>query len=338
MAVTEITNRQTQAVIAGHVAGVNWGQQFIAEEMFPPANTYGEKFIYETRGNEGLQDVSGGERALGADTAHVDHTQVGTAEGALAEYAFETSYDYRLINADNVADMLRGATPAGTLSTADSRRLGNATNLDRKIMILKEKAAALLGFGTANYVSSLWYGTGGGSAVVDFAASGIIRKFAEVRYAVAQLFGQEPDLLVLGNTKYLDLWANAEILARITGGANNTNPAKVNDELLAGMLGVAKIVTAKAFTQPVTAAGVAPASSTPIWTATSAALVYSGVGQTADLHSPAFGKTFYMDVPETAVRQDVRTYTSLNGKLEHIEVTEFFKIAQTMKAGAIFTT
>lgn len=338
MSQTQVDNRQIQSKIAGHVAGTNWYQGFIAEEVLLPADAGAEKFIYETRGNEGLQDVNGGKRAPGGDTARIDPPENATQEAKLDEYAFETTYDYRYKNADEVADQL-GAPLVNGLSTVERRRLSRAMDLKLKIQVKKEKAAASLVFGTSNYESALWYGTGGGQSAIDFGATGIIESIASAKRAVARLCGFEPDTLTLGYTKWLDLFGNADILARITGGANNAQPAAVNQQLVAQLLGIKKLVVASPVTQASAAPAATPSSATDIWTATSAALTYSGHGIEQDTASPAFGKMFYTVVPGTQVRYDVRTWTSGNGKLEHIEVTEFFAALQTMKAGgAIFTT
>lgn len=335
---TEIGNRQIQSVIAGLVAGAGWGQSFIAEQALPPVNTYGENFIYETWGNEGLEDVGSAKRGLNASTKELDPPKNSSVSATLDEYALQTKIDYRVKDAAEIQDKLRSAfAPAEGMSAVDRLRYGRALRLQYAIQIQKEKAAATLLFTNTNYQAAISYGAGLGLAAVDFTAAGLIGKVQTAKRAVARLYGFEPDTFVLGYQKFLDLWVNTDVLARITGGANNTNPAVVNFELLAALFGVKRFLVGSAISQSIEAPGTDPTAATDLWTTTTAALVYTGEFATADLSSPAFGKTFYKDVPETGVRYDVRTWNSDNNKLEFLEATEFFKIAQVMKAGVIFT-
>lgn len=339
MSVTPST-RQLQSVVAGHVAGTGWGQQFIAEEAFALVNTYGEKFGYETWGNEGLEDVGDAIRAINADTQTVDPPKNSYVEDSLDEYALQTKIDKRLINNARVNDRLRAASGASIegMSGEDRLRVGRARRLHYNNQIQKEKAAAAIAFVPASFLAALHYGAGGGQAAIDFAAAGLIKKIAEAKRAVTRLFGFEPDTFILGYTKFLDLWNNSDVLARITGGASNANPAIVNHQLLAQLFGVKRFLVGSAVTQALAEPGEAPTAATDLWTPTTASLIYTGEAETADTSSPAFGKMFYMDVPETGVRYDVRTWDSDNGKLEFLEATEFAKPKLIMKAGAIFTT
>jgi hypothetical protein len=339
MSVTPAT-RQLQSVVSGHVAGANWGQSFIAEDAFPLVNTGGEKFGYETWSNEGLEDVGNAKRAINGDTKVVDPPQNSYIEDTLDEYALTTRIDKRILTNAEINDRLRaaGGGVASTISAVDRVRIGRANRLNFNIQIQKEKAAATIAFSTANYITALTFSTGNGNAV-DFKAAGLIKTIATTKRSVARLYGFEPDTFILGYDKYLDMWANPDILARITGGANNTNPAIVNFELLAAMFGVKRFLVGSAVTQPLVDPDTPdPTSAVDLWTTTSAALIYSGEFETADFASPAFAKMFYMDLPETNLRNTVQTWDSPNGKLEHLEYTEFAKPRQIMKSGALFTT
>jgi hypothetical protein len=259
---------------------------------------------------------------------------------SLEEYALETTIDYREIQAAEDRDKLAGGQGVGPngLNSADNLRLAYGSNVDLKIQIEKEIDAATLLFAGSSYLSTLWYGSGGGNAAVDFTTTGIINNIFTVKRAVARQCGFEPDTFVLGWTKYQNLMVNSEILARVTGGSTNANPATVNLQLLASLFGVAKLIVTPAVTQAPAAAG-STGTPTDIWTSTTAALIYSGQGRTPSVASPAFCKMFMRNVPQTGVRKDVRNWMSLNGKLEHLEVTEFSLPAVTFQsAGAIFTT
>lgn len=336
-------NRQLQSVVSGHVAGTNWGQAFITEDILPGVNVGAEKFGYEVWGNEGLEDVgSTAKRAINGDTKTVDPPKNSYVEDTLDEWALNTRLDKRVIHNAEVNERLRGVTGPGSdgLSAVDRLRVRRANRLKYNIAIQKEKAAATILFGTGNYVSGLWYGTGGGSSAVDFTATGILSKIMIAKDAVAQRYGFEPDTLILGRQKFIDLWNNSDVVARITGGSTTANPAIVNFDLLAALFGVKRLVVGRAVSQTQVDPGDTGASttSTSLWTSTTAALIYSGEFDMADESSPAFAKQFYMDAPTTNTRNEVATWDSENGKLEYLEYTEFFKLVQVCKAGAIFTT
>lgn len=354
MAQTEIGNRQIQSVIAGLVAGAGWGQTFIAEDILPPVDTYGENFIYETWDNSGMADVGEARRGLNSETKQIEPPKNSSVSATLEEYALETFIDYRVKHAQEIQDTLRAAfVPADGLSAVDRLRLGRALRLQYGIQIQKEKAAAALVFASGSYDTGNTYGNGLGNAAIDFAATGILNSIYTVKRTVAKAYGFMPDTFVLGYTKFQNLLANPDVLARVTGGANNAQPAEVNFNLLAQLFGVRRFVVGTAITQTPAAAG-AVGTATDLWLGTSAALIYTGVGSqqeanamqggpsvgnfpNADLASPAFGKTFFMNVPSTGVRYQVQTWNSDNLKLEHLEATEFFRIAQVMKCGAYFT-
>ncbi len=341
MTQTNVSNYQQQPAIAAHVAGTNWGQSFIAEDIFLPTDAGAEIFSYQTWDNAGLVSVGqSAKRGLRSKTKYVEPPKNGVVTAALEEYALETSIDYREINAAANRDKLAGGSGVGPngLNSVDNIRLGMASNVDLKIQIEKEIDAAALLFDKTNYsILALRYtGAGGGeTAKIDFAASGIIGNIQTVKRAVARYSGFEPDTFIVGYDMYLKLWSNADILARITGGANNTNPAIVNNQLLAAIFGVQQFVVTPGVTQAPAAAGAA-GTPTDIWSATTSALVYSGRGQTPSVASPAFCKMFTMNVPATGTRKDVRTWLSNNGKLEYLELTEFAMPAVTFGAAGAF--
>jgi hypothetical protein len=343
MGITAIADRQIQSVIAGHVAGANWGQNFCVERIFIPTETGGEKFTYETWDNSGLVSMGRSvKRGLRAKTKHVDPPKNGSITASLEEYADETTIDYREINAAKVQDRLRGAyAPADGLTAVERLQKGAAMKLDLILQIEKEIDGATLLQEPTNYQSALTFGAGLGNAAVNFAATGIINTIYTVKRAVGRLYGFEPDTMWLGYTKFLDLLNNPDLLARVSGGATNVNPAAVDLSLIAGLFGLKEIVVTSAITQTPAAPATSPTTGvgvpTDIWTATSAGLTYSAQGQTPDLSSPAMCKMFTMTVPETNVRKLVQTWMSPNGKLEHIETTEFALPAICMAAGALFT-
>lgn len=336
MSLTEVTGGQMQPVIASHVAGIPWGNQFIGEEILPPVNTYGEQFMYETYDNSGLVDQGSTARGLNAESKVLTRAQSSTVTKTLTEYSAKIPCDYRLIEAARVQDSIR-PRPADGLSSVDRLRLGNARIIQFNNAIQKEKAAASVVFTTSGYDSGLRVTNNS----VDFAATGIINTIQLAKRAVAKAYGFEPDTLVLGFTKYLNLLANADILARVTGGATNANPADVNLDLIAQILGVRRIKVGKAVTQtlsvPTADAAPTPGTQTDLWTATTAALIYTGEFDSHDLASPAFGKSFYMNVPETGVRYAVKTWMNDEGNIEWIKASEFWLPAKVMAAGYIWS-
>lgn len=352
---TNLSNYQQQPTIMGHLAGTGWGQRFIAEEVFPPTPTGGRIFSYQSWDNAGMVALGGAaKRGVRANTKYVEPPKAGVVTAQLYEYALYSSLDINEIRAAEARDaMMRaesgGAAVPGALSGADQLRLGLALDLDLKIQLDKEIDTAALAFDPANYVADLTYGGGLGHVAVDFAAAGIIAFIETVRHEVGRRSGFEADALVLGYLKVQDLLKNPEVIARVTGGATNAMPAKINDDLLALLFGVKRIIRCSAVSQIPADAGQS-GTPTDIWTPTTAALLYTGQGATStpvadggqgvtsSLASPAFGKMFQSTAPNSAVRRDVATYLSGNKKIEYTEVTELALPAITFKsAGAIFT-
>jgi hypothetical protein len=336
MANQEITNRQIQPAVANILAGVKWGQKFIAPRCLPSVDVGAEDFSYETYDNSGLEDVTAAEasRSLGADTKESVLPEGSTVSDTLKEYARRVAIDYRQIQAARNADRLRPLV--GGMSREERLLLRMGKRLQHNLQILKEKDAATIFFTAANYDSGLK-----NESQVDFSATGIVDEFMTQKRAVAKKYGVAPDTLILGFESFRLLLKNADFLDRVKGGATNGQPAEVNEQLIAQILGIQQVLVGTAVTQAYASTGAGTA--TDLWTEDKAALVYLGVnsldetGQPtfddADESSPAFAKLFTMNVPDTGVQFDVRTYWSLNGKIYWEEVTEFWKAKKVMAAG-----
>jgi hypothetical protein len=333
----EVQNNQLQPVISSMVAGIPWENDFIAEEALPPVNTNGQHFMYQTYDNSGLVDQGSTKRGLNAASKVLQRAGFSTVKAELEEYSAKLPCDYTLIEAARVQDSIR-PVPADGLSSVDRLRLGNARIIAFNNLIQKEKAAASVVFTTTNYDSGLKVTNNS----VDFGATGIIKTFQTAIRNVQRAYGVKPDTLVCGEQKWIDLSNNPDILARVTGGANNSNPALITPSLIAQLLGLKRILVGGAYTQtlslPTANSAPTPGAVTDLWTTTSAALIYSGSGQmVSDLSNPVFGKMFYMNTPETGVRYAVRTWMNDEGNIEWIKGAEFFLAAKVMAAGYIWS-
>lgn len=342
---TRIIARQQQRVIAAMISGVNWGQKFIAKKILPEVNTYGEAFTYETWGNDGLTLISNVKRSLGGPTKTVLIPENSSIDANLEEIALAADIDYRELNAADVQDRIRagGSAPDG-LSAADRLRAARGRRVDHNLELLKEQAVASLVFGVSSYDS------GNVHLDVDFNTAGIIERVKSDLRKVEKVYGFRPNKAVFGWQKWLDLTTNPEILDRVSGGANMATPADVTKQLVAALFEIDVIEVGTAVIQPLKGAGetAALADITDIWNENYAAFIYTGPeaprnseGEAsvdeADLASPAFGKIFFMDVPSTGVPYDVMTYDrDGNGKVERLEVTEFYLVGQAMKCGALY--
>lgn len=329
----EVQSGQLQPVISSMVAGVPWENDFIAEQALPPVNTNGEQFLYETYDNSGLVDQGTTKRGLGAASKILQKASSSTVKATLDEYSAKIPCDYRLVEAARVQDSIR-PTPADGLNSVDRLRLGNARIIAFNNLIQKEKAAAAIIFASASYDSTLRVTNNS----VDFGATGIIKTIQTAQRNVQRAYGVKPRTLILGEQKWLDLSNNSDILARVSGGATNANPALITKQLVAQLLGLDEILEGAAYTQtlsaPTTDVAPTPGTITDLWTTTSAALIYKPKGQlVSDLSNPVFGKMFYMNVPETGVRYSVRTWMNDEGNVEWVKAAEFFLPAQVMKAG-----
>jgi len=338
---TEIGKYQLLPAIAANVAGVRHGQRFICEEIFAPLLVDAEEFRREVDGNEGMLDIANLERAMDADSAEVDMDTDYTDE-SLGEISVKTKIDYRKIKAAQRADLLKramGATASG-LSSEERLIQRRAIKLSRICQIHKEKRAAAIAFTDTNYDSTLR------ESSIDWGADDLISEVEEKRWLVHDMFGVFFDTLVLGKTALKKALSNANLLERIEGAGTAADPALIGLDTLAKMFRVPRVLPASAVTQVKATPGNAGAS-TDIWTADTAAALYTGLDlvdpelgriDEDDDVAPVFGRTYYANVPETGVRFNVVRWVSPNGKIHWVEVTEFADPKQVMQAGAIWTS
>lgn len=330
MAQTEIANAQLVPHLAPFVAGAGWDQPFIGEQVLPPTNTYAQSFRYETYNNAGLVDQGGTKRGRHSGSKILTPPVNGTVDAFLEEASAKIPLDINDINAAEVADRLRPAAADGVLSSADRLRVGRMRIIAFNNSIQKEKDVANLVFTDTNYeddlkTSALSYKT---CTITD-----ITDRMREVQ----KKFGFLPDTWVLGYKARAALNDNAKFLDRINGGATASQPAVVTDQLLASLVGVKRVLVGMSITQTLSAAGKV-GTPTPLWTEDAAALIYSGTFEQSDLASPAYGKVFYMNVPETGIRY--ATWNWLDPEPNTIEwqkAAEYFLVRQVMKAGYHFT-
>lgn len=325
MGTKDIGERQIQPTVASLLAGVRWGQKFIAERAFAPVDVGGEEFEYETYDNSGLEDPGDDARAMGGATPEVDLPKGSKKSDKLEEYARYAKLDYRQLNAARTADKIRPMV--GGMSREERLRFRAAKRVQHNLEILKEKKVAAIAFGASNYDSDLQITN------VNFATADLIDIFYRDKTIVNRRWAVAPDTLIVGELTWRLILKNTTILDRVTGGANNISPAEVNQKLVAQLLGLQQILVGTAITQTKADPG-ERGTPTVLWTDDAAALVYSGVSgfdefgdplfEDTDESTQEFGKLFYMNVPETGVRYDVRTYDLFNnGKVEAVEGTEF---------------
>lgn len=114
-------------------------------------------------------------------------------------------------------------------------------------MMLKRE----IDWAAAYFTTSTWTGSVGGGDITpgtlwDAANS---TPFADIRTqmrSVRDKTGFKPNKLVLGSRTWDAIVDNADILSRVTGGATNANPARVNEQLVAQILGLEEVLVAEA--------------------------------------------------------------------------------------------
>jgi hypothetical protein len=175
----DVANAQLQPVIASMVAGVNWGQTFIAEDVLPPTPTYGLQFIYETWGNEGLVYQGSTRRGENSGSKVLQPPKGGSQTGNVIERSAKMPLDVNVIQAARVQDLIR-PRPAEGLSSIDRLRLGRMRMINFNNQIDKESDTASVVFGAGNYDAGLQ------SSTINFATTGIVDTFFAAKRAVAR--------------------------------------------------------------------------------------------------------------------------------------------------------
>ncbi len=113
-------------------------------------------------------------------------------------------------------------------------------------MMLKRE----LDWAAAYFTTSLWTGstTGGDitpAALWDVTSTPIADIRAEIRSVRAKT-GFKPNKMVFGARSWDAIIDNADLLSRVNGGATNSQPAEVNEALVAGILGLDQVMVAEA--------------------------------------------------------------------------------------------
>lgn len=326
---TEVSNAQLQPSIAADVVGASWDQTFIAEDIIPSVDTGSQRFIYERWDNAGLIDQGKTKRGLHAHSKVLRPAANDTVEAQLEEASAKIPLDVNLIAAAQTQDNIR-SVPAKGMSAVDRLRASRARIIKYNNLIQKEKDVAEVVFTATNYDTNLK------TTALSFKTC----KVSDIKDAmndVRRTYGFMPDTFVLGWDARISFDQNSNFLDRITGGSTNANPATVSDELLAQLLGVKRIKVGLAMSQTKAAAGAA-GTPTDLWTADSAALIYTGEFEQADLATPAFAKQFFMNVPETGLRYAVWSWMDAEpNTVEWQKAAEFYLVKQTMPAGYHFT-
>lgn len=330
MAVDQITNEQLVPRLAPFVIGAGWDQPFIAEEIFPPTQTFARSFRYEKFNNQGLVDQGSTKRGRHSGSKILQPGKGSTVDAFLEEASAKIPLDVTDIAAAEVADQMRGGMP-GVLSSADRLRIGRMRIIAFNNAIQKEKDAATLAFTNTNYDADL--------RVTDISfktckVSDIKRKFR----AVQKKYGFMVDTFALGYESRLAFDENENFLDAISRGRGADQAAALTDQALADLLGVKRIKVGMSVTQTRAEAG-AVGTVTTLWTEDTAAAFYSGAFEQSDLASPAFGKVFYDTVPETGLRY--ATWAWLDAEPNTVEwqkAAEYYLIPSTplMPAGVHF--
>ncbi|SRR6266498_1051169 len=326
-----ITDAQVQPnLLAPFVIGAGWDQPFIAEDVLPPTNTYAQDFLYETWDNSGLVDEGSTKRALHAGSKILSPAKHGTVRAFLQEASAKIPLDINVLNAAQFKDTV-SPVPAPGLSHADRERVGRMRKIAFNNKIQKEKDVASLVFTAGNYDAALQ------TTALSFKTC----KISDIKDALAkvqQRCGFKPDTFVLGRLARASFDDNTNFMDRISGGATSTSPAVVTDQLLASLIGVKRVLVGFPVTQTIADPATLTATPTALWTEDSAALIYSGADfASSDLSSPAFGKVFYMDVPQTGLRY--ATWSWMDDEPNTVEwqkAAEYYLVAQTMKSGYYF--
>jgi len=323
---------QIHPVLSGIASGVAWEQEFIYSKVMPAADVGAERFTWEKFDNVGMLDIST-KRGRGDETSSTVPFSSSSVDDRLDEHAKATKIDYRDLNDARVNDMIRGAGGGSGIGAVERLRRQRMLIPKYNIEIQKEKAAAALIFTATNYPSALRISN------LDFGGSTVITALRDYFRDAQKLYGKPINCGVLGWTAYTDLCDNAVVLDRIEGGATVSNPALVTPTLLANILGVERLVIGTAVTQTKADPGEA-GTATDLWTADMAAFFYqdfASAPEDGNVVTPSFARMAYMTVPETGVTSSVKTWMNDNGKIEFLELTEFWKMFAQLPCGVHFT-
>jgi len=342
MAPPVLTERQHFPTIANLVVGVGSNQQFIADKIAPPVDTAGGfDFEYDLVDNSAVVPVDPAEAARGlrGETRSITQPEESTKKDTVKEWALKADVDINEIEADRARDRAN-PVPAGRMSHEERRTKRLANKLYFNLKILKEQATAAKTFGLNNYSADLR-----NPNPANFAGEpDIITMMLDLARTVDRKWLHPIDTLVLGWDSMINLLKNDAIRDIISGGATVSNPALIDLALLAKAFQIPQVIIGKAVTQTEAVPG-APGTPTDLWKPNAAAMIHTGLDgfdeegdpnyDAADESSSAFVKRFYKNVPEEigGGPLSVMAYNSLNGKIRHIEATEYWKVVSVSQCG-----
>jgi len=166
-------------------------------------------------------------RAIRAKSNVLDPESVGNAEVTLEEHDISFPLDRReLDNAEAVLDLEKYATFSASAIIA----------------LALERACASLATAPGNYATSNKITLSGNSRFTDYANSDPIAVIKTGREAVRQQIGRRPNVALFGAATMSALSEHPKILERI----KYTQLGVVTPELLAGILGISKVVIGEA--------------------------------------------------------------------------------------------
>jgi len=342
MGLPVLTERQHFPVIANLVVGVRTAQNFIADKIAPGIDTNGApEYEYDLTDNSAMVAPKPEEasRGLRGETTSILQPEEATKKGTVKEWARKAEIDINEIEADRARDRAY-PVPVGRMTNEERRYKRLAAKLYFNLKVLKEQSAASKVFALLKYDVTL---RDPNPANFKGDASIIKLMLSKIR-AVSRKWGVKPDTLLLGWDTLLNLFDNAAILDRVTGGASVANPADIDLALLAKLFRIPQVVCGEAVIQTLALPGAAGVP-TDIWKPNGCALIHTGITgidedgdaefDDADESTPAFVKRFFKNVPEElgGGPLTLQAYNSLNNKIRYLEATEYWKHEQTSQAG-----
>lgn len=317
-------------LVPGLIVGVGPNQPFIGEDVFNPTPVDGQDFWYDTFDNFAMVDEGSTGRGLHGHSKTLTPPTTSTVRGYADEKSSKIPLDVRVIAAAEAADR-NASMRNGSMSRADRRRQAWMAKLVFNERIQREKEVAAIVTDPAKYASGL--------KVTNLSyKTCTVKDLKDQIQALLARCGYLADTWVMDYSARAALDQNQNLLDLISGGATTTDPAVFKDEQLAGLVGVKRLKVGNAFIQPKTAPGLIATTGTPIWKSSTGtgfgSFLVTGDAATADETTMAFGKVFYPNVPETALRFGAWSWLdSEPNTVEWQKICEYRLTAQTSQAG-----
>ena len=342
MAPPVLTERQHFPTIANLVVGVGVNQAYIADQIAPAIDTNGGfEFEYDLLDNSAVVPVNPAEakRALRGETRTITQPEESTKKDQVVEWALKADVDINETEADRARDR-SNPVPPGRMSHEERRVKRLATKLYSNLTILKEQAVSAKVFGLSNYDAALR-----NPNPANFAGEAdIVTMMLDLARDVDRRWLHPVDTLILGWDSMINLLKADAIRDIISGGATVDNPALADLKLLAKAFHIPQVLVAKAVAQTESVPG-APGEPIDLWKSNAAAMICTGMAgldeegdpnfDAQDESTAAFIKRFFRNNPTEigGGPLSVMAYNSLNGKIRHIEATEYWKVVTVSTAG-----